>query len=285
MAVYAIVFLFAIVVQGEARSGQSASNTAHAQTAKKPETQAAPAIINAANQEAPAHQQTGANCPPQSYLSRLFSPENLPNIFLGVVGVAGIVIAICTLRVIRRQVEIEKDALIATQRPRLLVKHVSFIPGKLVEVNGVKTFQDDRQWRISCIVANVGGSKAHIMESSLAVARLGIGTLEGLLPAMPPYGTKYSFGSFVIEPGERHEKIVALNVNEETMQLRIAHKTAENRRVEGKPAVITAPIICFGFFRYRDESGVDRLTGFGWTWNAEDMSFTRLDHPNYEYAD
>lgn len=279
------MFLFVIVVQGEAASGQSTSNAAHTQTAKKPETQAAPTITNAVNQEASASQQNGGNRPPQSYLSRLFSPENLPNIFLGVIGFVGIVIAICTLRVIRRQVEIEKDALIAAQRPRLLVKHISLIPGKLGEVNGVRTLHDDRQWRISCIVANVGGSKAHIIESSLAVARLGIGTLEGLLPAMPPYGTKYSFGTFVINPGERHEKIVALNVNEETMQLRVAHTTAKDRRVEGKPAVTTTPTICFGFFRYRDESAIDRLTGFGWAWNAEDMSFTSLDAPNYEYAD
>jgi len=229
---------------------------------------------------------------PENYLRELFSANNLPNILLFFAGLGGIAVGVYTLRYIKTQttllnqyVKATDRIAIATLRPKLLVKHVSLIPGKLVEVNGAKSLRDDRQWRISCIVANGGGSKARIMDSSLTVARLGIGTLEGLLPAMPPYGTKYSFGPFVIEPGERHEKIVALDVNEETMHLRIAYKTAENRRAEGKPTVTTAPIICFGFFRYRDESGVDRLTGFGWAWNAEDMSFTRLDYPNYEYAD
>ena len=220
-----------------------------------------------------------------AYLRELLSANNLPNLLLFFAGLGAIAVGICTLRVIRRQVDIEKDALIAAQRPRLLAKHVSLVPGKIEEVNGVRTLQDDHCWRIGCILANVGGSKAHIMESSLTVARLGIGTLQGLLPAMPPYGTKYSFGSFVLEAGERQEKIVALSANEETMQFRIAYKAAENRRAEGKATVTTAPIICFGFFRYRDDSGVDRLTGFGRVWSAEDMSFAGLDNPNYEYAD
>jgi hypothetical protein len=224
-------------------------------------------------------------CHTESYFHELLSASNLPNLLLFFAGLGGIAVGICTLRAIRRQANIEKDALIAAQRPKLLVKHVFLVPGKIEEVNGVKTLQDDHCWRIGCILANVGGSKARIMESGLTVEELGIGTLEGLLPAMPPYGTKYSFGSFVLEAGERQEKTVALNANEETMRLRIAHRTAEIRRRADKPVMTTAPIICFGFFRYRDESGINRLTGFGWTWNAEDMSLARLDDSNYEYAD
>lgn len=47
----------------------------------------------------------------KSYGSRLFSPENLPNIGLFFAGVAGIIVAICTLKIIGRQtVAIEKQA-------------------------------------------------------------------------------------------------------------------------------------------------------------------------------
>jgi len=45
-----------------------------------------------------------ANEPP-SYISRLLSPENLPNIALVVVGILGIITAVCTLIIIKKQTE------------------------------------------------------------------------------------------------------------------------------------------------------------------------------------
>ena len=281
LAVFALVVAFVVVVQGEAARSQPVPNAAHAQRLQKPEPQSSLNVVNTVEQHAPAQQQDGAERKTKSYLTRLFAPENLPNILLFLVGLTGIGIAICTLRVIRKQVEIEKDAFIATHRPRLLVKHVALIPGQDItrDPNG------DLDWRIGCVVANVGGSKAHIEDSDLTIRSFGVGTLENLLPAMPPYAKKYVFGSFFLQPGERQEKIITLDPNAEAMNLRLVHATAERRRQQGGERVLTHPIVCFGFFRYRDESGVDRMTGFGWLWNAEDMSFTRLDHPNYEYAD
>ena len=41
-----------------------------------------------------------------SYFDRLIAPENLPNLILCVVGAAGVIAAICTLRAIRRQSDI-----------------------------------------------------------------------------------------------------------------------------------------------------------------------------------
>lgn len=41
----------------------------------------------------------------QTYFSRLFAAENLPNIILALVGIAGIVVAICTLHTIRKQTD------------------------------------------------------------------------------------------------------------------------------------------------------------------------------------
>jgi hypothetical protein len=52
-----------------------------------------------------------------SYVSRLFSPENLPNIALALVGMGGIVVAVLTLLVIKRQTQ----ALVDAERARVFV--------------------------------------------------------------------------------------------------------------------------------------------------------------------
>jgi len=180
----------------------------------------------------------------------------------------------------RRSANASRRAVIASLRPRLVVKRVSVIPGKIEEVDGTLTLKDDHQWRIGCVVANIGGSVAQVIGSDVSIRRLGIGTLEGLLPGLPPYQGKYSFGDFSIEPGERLEKIVVLETNTETMQLRIVSAMAASGGNTGAD-----PTVCFGFFHYRDANGVERRTGFGAKWNPRDMSFTRLEHSEYEYAD
>jgi len=202
------------------------------------------------------------------------------NLMLTVVTLAIAIAAIVQAVAAKRAADVAQSSLIATQRPKLVVKHISLIPGKLVDVNETPTLQDDRQWRIACVVANIGGSTAQISESSLTIKRLGIGSLEGLLPTLPPYDKRYSFGQFSIEPGERKERIVVLDANTDTMNLRLVHAMAE-----GGSNTSTSPLICFGFFHYRDKSGIGRLTGFGARWNAKDMSFSRLEDSNYEYAD
>jgi len=176
-----------------------------------------------------------------------------------------------------RAANISERAVIASLRPRLEVKHVFLVPDKTITGRP----EDGDEWRIGCVIANVGGSKADIAESNMTITTLGVGTLDGLLPPVPPYGTAYSFRPFVIESGERRKETVALGANMEGMDLRVTYYAARKRG----SAIETNPIICFGFFRYQDESGVFRLTGFGWSWNAYDMSFRRLNHPNYEYAD
>lgn len=218
---------------------------------------------------------------PDSYLKRLFSPENAPNIALFFVGLGGILVAVCTLRKIERQTKATEDTLIQTQRPKIVVKRISLIPGRLAEVSGNPTLQDDLHWRIACVIANLGGSTARIVGSNLTLSRLGIGTLSGLLPGLPAYGKDYSFEQFSIEPGERQEKVVILSQQPDTAHLRTLHEMFRNGR-----NISTSPLICFGFLHYRDLSGVERRTGFGSQWHPEDMSFTRLnDYPAYEYCD
>ncbi len=177
--------------------------------------------------------------------------------------------------------KVAKDGLIAVQRPKVVVKLVFLFPGKLKDVGGTQILEDDHHWRIGCVVANLGGSKAEIIKSNLTIEALGIGSIDGLLPNLPPYGTDYSFEQFSIEPGERQEKIIVLARQPETARFKFLWEQC----IAGNHTD-TSPLICFGFFSYRDLSGVDRRTGFGAQWNPKDMSFTRLtDKPEYEYCD
>jgi hypothetical protein len=63
----------------------------------------------------------------KSYLSRLFSPENLPNIGLLLAGIVGIVVAIRTLTILGRQttaIEKQGDALISSERAWVIAELV-----------------------------------------------------------------------------------------------------------------------------------------------------------------
>jgi hypothetical protein len=196
------------------------------------------------------------------------------------VGAVGVGYAVQTLRSIQEQARIAKDALIASQRPRLSIKHVFVTPPADITRIG-----DSQEWKVNCILANVGASQAEVIESNVTIRRLGIGSLEGLLPAIPFYDTKYSFGTFVVQPGERKSAEVPLDTNSDGMKLRLSHSMAEKIDGYGQPHSDTNPLVCYGFFKYRDESGVVRISGFGCRWNRSDMSFNRLDDPDYDYED
>lgn len=191
----------------------------------------------------------------RSYFCRLFSPENLPNVGLFIAGVMGIIIAISTLKSIKKQAELMQGQLIAMQRPRIEVKHVFLIP-KTMDKHGFPIVQN-HGWHIGCVIANTGGSKARISESDLTIKRLGVGSFDGLLAPMPHYEGQHSFGQFMIEPGERQVKSVLLDDPTETHYLYALYKDAEVGRVSGN-----SPVACFGFIYYRDDSGVGGAPGF-----------------------
>jgi hypothetical protein len=65
--------------------------------------------------EAPYAEENGAENHPKSYLSRLFSPENLPNIGLFVAGVIGIWVAIGTLNHMRESSERQLRAYVVAE--------------------------------------------------------------------------------------------------------------------------------------------------------------------------
>jgi hypothetical protein len=126
----------------------------------------------------------------------------------------------------------------------------------------------------------LAGAMLTLVESNLTISKLGIGDVPELLPVFPPYSDALdSFGNFTAQSGERRQKTIVLDHNTDSMKLRMLRSMQERR---GHTAT---KVICFGFIHYRDDAGVGRRTGFAFVYDAESMSFTRFDHPNYEYAD
>jgi hypothetical protein len=181
----------------------------------------------------------------------------------------------------RRAASATQRAVIATLRPQLKLLSIALIPGKLVEVDGITTLQDDHEWRVECIIANSGGTNGRVVESNLTISHLGIGTLEGLIPPFPRYGTsRDSLGTFTVLPGERRQMTLVLDRNTDTMRFRFLRSMQQ-----AGTHTATTKVICFGFIHYLDDADIGRRTGFGFEYKVEDMSFTRLEHPSYEYAD
>jgi len=85
---------------------------------------------------------------------------------------------------------------ISTLRPKLVIRGLSLVPGTLVRGVG-----EPDVWQIECLVANTGGSEAHVTESNLTITRI-----EGArdrLPVFPPYDDKRDWlGGRIIRPGE-----------------------------------------------------------------------------------
>jgi hypothetical protein len=189
-------------------------------------------------------------------------------------------VAAVTGFVIWRQSQIAKDTLIAMQRPRLTIKHLFLTPPADITKQG-----DSREWKVGCVVANIGGSRAKVVESNRTFRFLGIGTVDELLRGVPHYENKYSFGTFVIQPGERRSLETALDTNTDGNKIRFNIAVARKVDTYGHTAPDTNPTVCYGYFKYRDDSGIERLSGFGYQLNRHNMSLARLNLPDYEYED
>jgi hypothetical protein len=87
--------------------------------------------VNVVNQKTAYQEGNAAKNNSKNYLSRLFSPENLPSVGLFIAGVLGIIVAIATLKILRRQTKAAEDsataarlnaeAVINSERPWILM--------------------------------------------------------------------------------------------------------------------------------------------------------------------
>lgn len=113
----AIAVLFAVLLPINGQ--QNTSHTSRNEKAAQNSEWTVPCTIE---HEAAAPKCDWTQAKPEGYLKRLFSPENTPNIALVVIGFAGVLAAIGTLRKIEQQTKATEDAAIATQGSVQLAK-------------------------------------------------------------------------------------------------------------------------------------------------------------------
>ena len=140
-----LVLVFALPIYGQKESAKPNGQQNHSDSASKPSP--SPITQNTAPENG-----NGAANDPKSYLSRLFSPENLPNIGLFFAGIIGIIIAICTLKEMQRAGEQASKQLGLTERP--WISPSAYIISPLTaDENGIHI-------TLRIEVANVGNSPA-----------------------------------------------------------------------------------------------------------------------------
>jgi hypothetical protein len=85
-----IAALAVLVVHGEKPKPQSDTDKQTAGTKNKQTKDAAARPVVVINQQAPQEQKDGHPAQPPSYLHELLLPQNLPNLALAIIGIAGI---------------------------------------------------------------------------------------------------------------------------------------------------------------------------------------------------
>lgn len=120
---HAVAIFFALImpIYGQKKGPEPAAHQHNTAGQAKAPPPVSPGIVNVINQDASKQQQDGSADHPKTYFERLASPENLPNIGLFGVGVAGIIVAILTLRKIRNQADLmERQAGIMERQAALM---------------------------------------------------------------------------------------------------------------------------------------------------------------------
>ena len=171
----AIVLLLTCVqiVSGQSKIAPASPDKGHAGDKKKPEPN--PSSSNAVvviQQETTNTQNDGTKRESKSYFARLFAPENFSNIVLCIVGIGGIIVAICTLKTIREQTEATRiaakaaqdsvAAAISSDRAWLLVEDVQ-VPFDSLDLLQAASAANDRNARYFTVrLRNYGQSPAFI---------------------------------------------------------------------------------------------------------------------------
>jgi hypothetical protein len=214
----------------------------------------------------------GATAPNPSavYLSRLFSPENLPSIALFLVGIIGIIVANGTLNAIEEQSKIA-NAILATQfRPRVIVRSVRLDPASCV----IYDRRDDGEWKIELILTNVGGTIAQVQRYEVS--------FDLYAENGSPYetvGAQTLDEPFELRPGDRHTLELSLPGDKFRTILHAMETAFANHATK-----IVWPM-CRGTILYSDDNGFERRTSFARQWEMETKRFKVVDDPENEYVD
>lgn len=163
-------------------NGQATSKNAKASKAKSADSQP-PKIdvvnvdtvnvtnLNVAEQTKPTGKPENDKQESKSYLSRLIAPENLPNLILCIVGVAGVAVAIRTLRAISTQANLMDKQRIAMEGQLVAMQ------GQLTEVQKQATEMEKQTSHLEGSVAATKMSSEAAKLSADVAARVSIPTL------------------------------------------------------------------------------------------------------------
>lgn len=191
-----------------------------------------------------------------------------------------VIVAGITGWVVWQQTIATRRSVLVNLRPKLSIPAIALY----IEGAGGSDPQvlDKKRWSIECMIANVGGGKARIVESNLTLEpSLGIGdSPKGLLAVFPRYDdSQGSFGNIAIMPGERHTVKVPLTDRQ------ISTLKSYEQNQQGGANMSTTQVVCFGFIRYLDDLESARRMGFCFRYDITKMAFSRYKHPVYDYSD
>jgi hypothetical protein len=209
-----------------------------------------------------------------SYLSRLFSPENLPSIVLAIAGISGIVVAIRTLNVIKRQTDaaesaanaakLNAEALINAERVWIMIE-LQPVPGmggvmdvEEVAKHIVDVISHTTSFNVRLICKNDGRTPAWITEKRACI------DVVDSLPDTPNWD---AVGIIQTEP----EPLAVGEVGEPTDK----SLTCNKARDPGKITVV------YGIVRYRDVFAPDRATTFAYTIRVDGRLERLAGYPEY----
>lgn len=201
--------------------------------------------------------------------------------FTGVLAVVGALQAwllFGTLGAIKRQADLMHQSLVATFRPKLLVRKVSVHKGDgigrcgLDQSGAFVNLPDIDSWRIDFSIFNAGGSTAQNITRSFAVDTF----TEGIpvnLPYIQVTETKFSLG-----PGEEKWFSIELSKDLSDYYRAFMYSQWADKQALGH-------VYFFGFCRYEDRLGLPRGVAVLRHYQTHTKKFKPSDDPDYEYAD
>ena len=189
-----IGFALILPIHGQKKATHPTGHERNTTTQTKVPAPSSPGVVNVINQEAAHQEGDGTADHSKSYLARLVSPENLPNVGLFVVGVVGIIIAICTLRKIRNQAELmERQATIMDRQANLMELGYT----QWIELHNWKTelHQEANILRVRVDVLNPTSFPLTLREGSVKFSSIPVGSNQvfitpQFLPPKVPYTIK-----------------------------------------------------------------------------------------------
>jgi len=172
----------------------------------------------------------------------------------------------------RRAVNIARSTLVSTFRPKLILRNITLRQGTNIPTHGVP---DAHQWKVDYVIANIGGTGAHVTMKSFAVKMF-----DGKeLPFPLPYAKPVEENAFVLKPGEEREFSVGL---EEDLIALFRHLGVRGGYLDHQR---TAFVYFFGFVQYIDGIQIVRKMAVMRHYDTQTARFLVVSDPDSEYAD